>query len=134
MQDFIKMVVDNLGTDEKTARSATGGLLGLIQKHADKSDADELMGKLPGAADLLKEAAGGGGGLLGGIASQLGSAIGGSAGSALSVAGVLKGSGLDSGMIGQFVTLFFNFAKQKAGQELIGRLLSKIPDLAKLAS
>lgn len=134
MQDFIKMVVDNLGTNEQTARSATGGLLGLIQQHADKSDADELIGKLPGAADLLKETSGGGGGLLGGIASQLGSAIGGGAGSALSVAGVLQGSGLDSGMIGKFVPLFFNFAKQKAGQELIGRLLSKIPHLAKLAS
>ena len=134
MQDFIKMVVDNLGTDEKTARSATGGLLGLIQQHADKSDADELMGKLPGASDLLKESSGGGGGLLGGIASQLGSAIGGSAGSALSVAGVLQGSGLDSGMIGKFVPLFINFAKQKAGQELVGRLLSKIPELAKLVS
>jgi hypothetical protein len=134
MQDFIKMVVDNLGTDEKTARSATGGILGLIQQHADKGDTDELIGKLPGAADLLKESAGGGGGLLGGIASQLGSAIGGGAGTALNVAGVLKGSGLDSGMIGQFVSLFFNFAKQKAGQELVGRLLTKIPDLAKMVS
>ena len=134
MQDFIKMVVDNLGTDEKTARSATGGILGLIQQHADKGDADELMGKLPGAADLLKESTGGGGGLLGGITSQLGTAIGGGAGTALNVAGVLKGSGLDSGMIGRFVSMFFNFAKQKAGQELVGRLLTKIPDLAKMVS
>lgn len=134
MQDFIKMVVDNLGTSEETARSATGGLLGLIQQHADKGDAAELLGKLPGAADLLKETSGGGGGLLGGIASKLGSAVGGSAGTALGVAGVLKGSGLDSGMFGQFVSMFFDFAKQKAGQELIGRMLSKVPDLAKLAS
>lgn len=134
MQDFIKIVVDNLGTDEKTAKSATGGLLGLIQQHADKADADELMGKLPGAADLLTQTSGGGGGLLGGITSQLGSALGGGAGTALSVAGVLGGSGLDSGIFGKFVSLFLTFAKQKAGQELIGRLLGKIPELAKLAS
>jgi len=131
MQDFIKMATDQLGLSESNARSATGGLLGLLQQHGDKQDSQELIDKLPGASDLLKQ--GGGGGLLGGLAGGLGSAIGGNVGGALGIAGALKGLGLDTDKLGPFISLFFSFAKQKAGADLIGRLLGKIPELAKLA-
>ena len=86
MQEFIQQVTKSLGIPEGTTRSATGGMLQLIQKQADGNDFQSLLQKLPGASDLLSEGSdkGGGGGLLGGLAKQASSLIGGSGGGALS--------------------------------------------------
>jgi hypothetical protein len=134
IQDFIKSAAENLGEDEGKMESATGGLLKLIQDQAGEGDFQELLSALPGASSLLSGDAGdGGGGLMGGLAGMAASALGGKASSSLGVLQVLGKSGLDTGQIGPFVSLFFGFLKQKGSGELVGRILGKIPELAKLA-
>jgi hypothetical protein len=130
MQDFIQSVVSNLGTDENTARSATGGLLGLIKEHADPADASEMFSKLDGAEALLGAAPkeeSGGGGLLGAVAGALGGG-----GGALGAVEMLTKSGLGADKLGSFLELFKKFALPKLGEGLLGRLLSKIPGLGGL--
>lgn len=143
MQDFIQMAVSKLDISETQAGSATGAVLQLIQKHADGSDVQQLLGKVPGAQDVLAKApvAGGtgGGGLggalgggLGGLMSQASSMLGGGGG-ALGVLASLQQSGLEPGKIAQFVPMLLTFLKEKAGPDLLGKILGKVPELAKLA-
>lgn len=139
MQEFIQMAAKNLGISESQAGSATGGILKMIQQHAAPADAQQLMSKLPGAEGLLGSApqvmgasAGGGGGL-GGLMGKAASMVGGKAGGALGAVAMLQQSGLDMSKINQFVPMFFNFAKGKVGADLIGKILGKVPELAKMA-
>lgn len=44
----------------------------------------------------------------------------------------LQGAGLDAGKAGPFVSMFFSFARQKAGADLVGRVVSQVPALAGL--
>lgn len=134
MQDFINDVVSKLGTDEGTAKAATGGILDLIKQNADAGDVSEMFSKLDGAEDLLaaapKEDAGGGG-LMGSIGGALG-ALGGGGDSALGALSALSKSGLGLDKIGDFASLFMNFIKPKLGADLLGRLASKVPGLGSL--
>jgi len=72
MDEFLQMATSKLGMSADGAKSATGGLLGLIKDTGDAGDVSELFSKLPGAESLLGAAAksdGGGGGLLASLAS-----------------------------------------------------------------
>ena len=136
LQDFIATASQQLGADQSQVKSATGGLLKMLKDQGDGADVSSLFSKIPGAEALMgsapkEEAAGGG--MLGGLAGMATSALGGSGGSA-GLLGKLLGSGLDMGKLTSFVPMFFNFAKEKAGGDLVGRLLSKVPDLKSLVS
>jgi hypothetical protein len=141
MQEFIQMAVKQLGINENQATAATGGILQMIQKHAAPADAKQLIGGLPGADALLQKApqvlgsssGAGGGGMLGGVLGKASSMLGGQAGGALGAMAMLQQSGLDMKKAGSLVSLFFNFAKGKLGADLIGRVLGKLPELAKIA-
>lgn len=141
MQEFIQNAVKQLGISESTAKSATGGLLGLIQKNVPGGDFSKLMGALPGAQDLLSKfgggasaapASGGGGGMLGGMLGKAAAMVGGDVGKGLNLANMLQGSGLSLDKAGGFVGMFMNFVKSKAGDGVAQGILGKLPDLAKL--
>ena len=136
MQEFIERVVSQLGTTETTARSATGGLLQMIQKQADPNDAKQLLNALPGASDLMDSAkgtaAGSSGGLLGGVMKQASSMMGGKLGDSLGVAQMLSSAGLGTSTLGPFVSMFLDFAKQKVGDDVVERTLGKLPELRQL--
>jgi hypothetical protein len=136
MQEFIQMAASKLGISESQAGSATGGILNLIKQHAAPADAQQLLAKLPGADSLLASApqvlgASTGGGI-GGMLGKVAGSMGGKAGGALGALAMLQGSGLDMSKISQFVPMFFNFIKGKAGNELVSRVLGKLPELAQM--
>lgn len=135
MQEFINMVSQQLEVSENTARSATGGILNLLQEKAGDSDVGELLSKLPGAETFVgstDEPAATGGGMLGGLASAVGSALGGETGGMAGALAALQNSGLKSDQLGSFVTAFVQFAQEKAGSDLVNRLLDKIPEVKSL--
>jgi hypothetical protein len=138
MQEFIDLVVRQLGTSEGTARSATGGILNMIRENADQGDAKEFVAALPGADALLEttenQASEKSGGLLGGALKQASALTGGKLGGALGLAGALSGSDLDKEQFGPFVSMFFDFAKSKVDGDLIARVLGKVPELGRLVS
>jgi hypothetical protein len=133
MEEFITLAVQKLGIDEATARQATGVVLEFIRKHAAGKDFSQLLEKLPGAQQLLGQSAAGGqgagGSLLSGALKLAGSALGGETGSALDLSAKLKDSGLDLDKAGSFGSLLMDFVKSKAGDELTGKLLEKVPQL-----
>ena len=132
MQEFIDLASSKLGIGGDVAKSATGGLLGLIKDNADGADFSALTAKLPGAADLASTPApASGGGGLGGMLGSVTGALGGGGG-ALGALSSLAGSGLSLDKIGDFAKLFMNFAKPKLGADLLGRIASKVPGLGSL--
>ena len=139
MEEFIRMAVKNLGIPEGITRSATGQLLQMIQNQANEGDFKQLLGRLPGAADLLKavpQGTGqetGAGGILRGLVSKAVSAISGTGGATAGVVGVLTQSGVDINKAGPLVSMLMIFMKHEAGTELVGRTVGQIPALKKFA-
>jgi hypothetical protein len=133
MQEFVQSAARSIGVSGEAAESATGGLLNLIKEQAGRGDFEKLLGNLPGA-DVIASAApsSGSGSVLGGVGKALGGSLGGKLSGAASVLGVFEKSGLDLGQAGQLVTMFFNFAKGRAGSELIDQILGKMPEIKKL--
>jgi hypothetical protein len=126
MQDFIQSAVSQLGINEDQAKSATGGLLNFL-KNQGNGNVQALIAKLPGAEGLMQDAGSsesGGGGMLGGLGSKLGGS-----GGALAA---LQGSGLDASQAGPFVKMLVDYAKQKAGPELVEQVIAKVPALKTL--
>jgi hypothetical protein len=140
IQDFIQSAVGSLGVSEGTAQSGVGAILQALQGNADAGDFQQLLSAMPGSEALLSKAGSSagagesGGGGLGGALGAVGSMLGGGSGSALGVLSMLQGSGLSADKLGPFVSKFIDFAKSSAGQALIGRVLSKVPEIAKFVS
>lgn len=138
IEDFIKMAAQGLGESESVTRSATGGLLGALQQKADPKDFSQLLEAIPGAAGLVGSASklenAGGGGMLGGLMGSATSALGGNLGSSLDVLASIQKSGLSMESVTNLVPMFMKFARENAGGGLVNSLLSKVPELAKLAS
>lgn len=136
MQDFLKQAAAQFGISEKQAGNATGGILNVLKSHTGGSKFDDLIGKLPGAQDLMKQVGGGAGGKseggLGGMLGSVGNLLGGKAGGALSLAGILDGTGLKLDDMGSFVGKLVDYMKGKAGSDLVEKLLSKAPELSGL--
>lgn len=137
MEDFIRSAASELGISEESSRSATSGLLGLLKENTGGSDFSELLNKVPGAQALLDQApaAGGdsGGGLMGGLLGKVTAAVGMDSGAA-GLASVISNAGLDLGSATGFVGQFVGYLKGKAGGDVVGRLLNKVPDLKNLVS
>ncbi len=135
MEDFIQLATEKLGVSEESVKSAMAAILGLVQKSADGDDFQQLLNKLPGVEGLLSSSGQvdaseqGSGGLLSGLMRGVGSMIGGKAGDALGAASVLKESGLGLDNLGSLVTMFTEFAREKAGSELVDKILADVPGL-----
>lgn len=134
IQDFLGLATQKLGMDASAAKSGTGALLGLIQQHAG-ADFGKLAAAIPGAADLAKPgaaAAGGMGGMLGGLAQKAGGMLGGGAGAAAGALGALASAGLTGDKAGSFVKLFLDFVKSKLSGDVFASILAKVPGLSGL--
>jgi len=134
MQELIQMVMSQMGTSEEGATGAVGGIMGMIRDEADPDDFAELQQKVPGTEEVIQKAeaqegGGGIGGLLGGAASM----VGGAGGGALDLMGILGKAGIDADQAGPLVGMVLNYLKSEAGQELVGRILGQVPQLARLA-
>jgi len=136
IQQFISMAAGKLGVPESGTKSATAGMLSFVQKKADAGDFSQLLGKVSGLGDLLKEApsakpASGGGGMLGGLMGKASSAFGGGGGSALDLLALFQNSGLGTGKAQPLATMLLEFLKSKAGPDLTNRILEKVPEVQK---
>lgn len=136
MDEFINMAVKQLGISKEAGTSATGGMLGLLQKQLGGGDFSKVFGAIPGASQLAGSSggagAGGAGGLLGSALGAIGSKVGIDLGGAAGLLGVLGKSGLSTDQFGPFVKLFMEFVKGKSGGGATDLLMSKLPELKKL--
>lgn len=135
MQEFITRAASALGISDTMARQATGALLDVVSKSAATADVQQLLSKLPGASDLLKALqppapepppSAGMFGALTDMVSSATSALG-SLGGGGGLVQFLSQSGLNPQQGGQFATMFLDFARQRAGIDLVDRIATAIP-------
>jgi hypothetical protein len=128
MQELIDRVIAATGLPEDKASKALGIVLNLIQTQGNQVKVQELFGKLPGAAELARTQGGdgaghGGGGLLGMLA-------GGMMGGPLAAISKLTSAGLSMDQIKALGTTTLDYAKEKAGPQLVREAAGAIPGLS----
>ena len=128
MQELIDRIVTATGLSPEKAEKALGIVLALIQTQGNQNKVQELFDKLPGAAELARLQGGdgagkGGGGLLGMLA-------GGMMGGPLAAISKLSAAGLTMDQIKELGTLTLDYAKEKAGPQLVKEVAGAIPGLS----
>ncbi len=148
MEELIGRITQAVGIDEQTAQTAIGVILGFLNKEGPSDAVGQLLGAIPGAEDLLasvggaaEESGGGGiagalgglmggaGGGLGGLAGAVGGLVGGQSGGMMAAASELMGAGLDMGQIQGVTQEVVGFAREKAGDDVVGQIISQIPGM-----
>ena len=126
MQDLITKISAATGLSADKAEHALGIMLNLVKTQGDQTKVAELFGKLPGADDIVARHGGDGasrGGLLGMLA-------GGMMGGPLAAVSKLTSAGLSMDQIKQLGTLTLDYAKEKAGADLVRQVAGSIPGLS----
>ena len=109
--------------------------MNFIKEHVGETLFAQISQQLPGVQGLVSDAqnvsseSGGGGGLMGSLASMAGSLLGGKAGSLATIASILAKSGVSLDQSGQFVSMLVGFLKAKLGEDTFSSLASSLPDL-----
>lgn len=148
MEELIGRITQSVGIDESTAQTAIGVILGFLNREGPSDAVGQLFAAIPGAEDLIAGLAdgagddsggglggalggllGGSGGGLGGLAGAVGGLMGGQGGGLMAAAGELMGAGLDMDQIQGTTQEIVGFAREKAGDELVGQVLSQIPGM-----
>ncbi len=128
MQELIDRIVASSGLSPEKAEKGLGIVLNLIQTQGNQNRVKELFDQLPGAADLARRQGGdgagkGGGGLLGMLA-------GGMMGGPLAAISKLTSAGLSMDQIKALGTTTLDYAKEKAGPQLVKEVAGSIPGLS----
>ena len=126
MQDLITRISSATGLDPAKAEQAIGIMLNLVRTQGNQNKVEELFAKLPGAAELT-EKHGGNGGSKGGL---LGILAGGMMGGPLAAVSKLSAAGLSMDQIKQLGTITLDYAKEKAGADLVKQVAGAIPGLS----
>lgn len=133
MDELIGRITSALGIDESLAGKAISIVLNLLKNAGPEDKVSQLLEAIPGASELLESAGGdGGGGGLGGLMGSLGGMMGGSMGGAMgamSALNELKEAGLSTDQVQGLGKEVLTFAREKAGEDLVGEVVSSIPGL-----
>lgn len=125
MDDIVSRVAAAAGVSDDVAKQACAHILAFIQKEGPAGPVADMLAKLPGASELAADAgSGGGGGLMG----ALGGLMGG--GGIMGLAGKLTGLGMGMGEMQAAGKEVFAYAREKAGEDLVGQIAGAIPGLS----
>jgi len=128
MKEIISRVAKAAGIDEELAEKAVQIIFELVQEHAPKEAAAELFAKLPGAPDM---SGGGGGDEGGGLMGALGGlgGLGGAMG-AMGALNKMTSAGLTTDQVQTVSKETLAFAREHAGEEVVGKVVGAIPGLS----
>lgn len=128
MDELIQRVTAAAGVDEATARSAVGIILGFLKKESNLPETAQLISAVPGADEAIAAQEGAkGGGLLGGIAGMMGG------GGLMGLASQLSSAGLGMTEMQTVGQTIFAYAREKAGEDVVGAVAGSIPGLSQFA-
>src|SRR5262245_56235072 len=122
MEELITRIITNVGVDESTARQAVRIILSFLYQQGDREKVNALVGKIPGAAEYVEASEDDSAGTLGGLGGLMG-------GGAMEVLGKLQALGLGMGEIQGVTKETVNFAREKAGDDVVNDIVGSIPGL-----
>ena len=127
MNELIERIVQNVGIDAATAEKAVGIIMSFLLSEGPRDKVRELLARVPGgeayAAQASEPAAGGGFGGFGGLGSLMG-------GGMMKAYNELTGAGLDMAQIQAVTRETMRYARDKAGEDLVGQVVGGIPGLS----
>jgi hypothetical protein len=128
MEELVARLAAIAGIDAGTAEKAIGIILAFLEKEGPADAVAKLVDAIPGARDTVNgviNAEGSSGGLMGMLGGMLGNVSGGITG----LGGQLMGIGLDLGQMQTIGKELFAFAADKAGPDVVGKIVSEVPGL-----
>ena len=131
MDNLIADVAASAGVAPDVARKAVALILDFLKREAPEEAVNTLFDKAPALRAIVATAQTGGEGLGGTLRGLMGVAAGAMGGGGLmSLGGDLMGLGLDMGQIQTVGKTVFAYAREKAGDELMGEISAAIPGLS----
>ncbi len=121
MDELIARLVANVGVDRAVAEKSVGIILAFLINEGPADKVQALMNKLPGAEAAAQAAANNSGGLAGLMGGVMG------------VGTKLMSAGLGMGQIQSVTKETIAFAREKAGEDVIGEIVGAIPGLSQFA-
>jgi hypothetical protein len=120
MDDLIERLMTTTGVDRPRAERAIGIILDFLLKEGPADKVQALVEQMPGAAALVEaeRANGGSGGFFGGMGGLMGAA------------NRLMGAGLSMGQVQGVGREFLAYAREKAGEDTVGEVVSAVPGLS----
>jgi hypothetical protein len=125
MEELIGRVAAAAGIDAELAQKAVAEILAFLKKEAPEGPMNEVLAKIPGASEAAAAAGGGsGGGLMGALGGMMGG------GGLMGLAGKLTGLGLGMGDMQSVGKEVFAYAREKAGEAVVGQIAGAVPGLS----
>jgi hypothetical protein len=122
MEELISRIVSNVGIDDATAHQAVRIILSFLYQQGDREKVTALAGKIPGATEYIEPTEDDSAGSLGGLGGLMG-------GGAMEVLGKLQAIGLGMGQIQGVTKETVEFAREKAGADVVNDIVGSIPGL-----
>jgi hypothetical protein len=122
MEELITRIVSNVGVDEATAHQAVRIILSFLYQQGDREKVTTLAGKIAGAAEYIEASEDDSSATLGGLGGLMG-------GGAMEVLGKLQALGLGMGQIQGVTKETVEFAREKAGADIVNDIVGSIPGL-----
>ena len=122
MDELIGRITRNVGLEEGKAQSAVRIILSFLYQEGDREKMVALAERIPGAADYVETSDPDSSASLGGLGGLMG-------GGAMAVLGKLQGLGLGMGEIQGVTQETVNFARERAGRDLVDDVVASIPGL-----
>ena len=120
MDELISRITQSSGLDPAKAHQAVAAILAFLRKEGPPAEVNQLLDAIPGAAEAAPpvEPTSAGGGFMG---------MGG--GGLMGLAGQLGGLGLGMQDMQNVGRELFAFAREKAGEDVVGQIAGAIPGL-----
>ena len=122
MDELITRIVSNVGVDTATAREAVRIILSFLYQQGDREKVAALASNIPGAAEFMEATEDDSASTLGGLGGLMG-------GGAMEVLGKLQSIGLGMGQIQAVTKETVDFAREKAGADVVNDIVGSIPGL-----
>lgn len=123
MDELINRIVANVGIDAETARSAVRVILSFLYQQGDREKVEALANSIPGAHEFMEGTEDDSASTLGGLGGLMG-------GGAMAVLGKLQALGLGMGQIQSVTKETVDFARAKAGDDIVNDIVGSIPGLS----
>ena len=122
MEELIQRIVSNVGVDDATARDAVRVILSFLFQEGDREKVAVLAQRIPGSEAFIETSEDDSMGTLGGLGGMMG-------GGAMAVLGKLQGIGLGMSQIQGVAQETINFARERAGRDIVDDIVASIPGL-----
>lgn len=122
MEELVQRIVAKVGIDEETARGTVRVILSFLHQEGNREKVVALSERLPGFDAYIDTSEDDSSGTLGGLGGMMG-------GGAMAVLGKLQGLGLGMGQIQGVTQETVNFARERAGGDVVDDLVASIPGL-----